>query len=187
MIKADINLTKWINEVTSGSISIVELGSGFFNRLSDVNESVKTKIGIEIYEPYIQNAVYDECIKIHGDVLNYRELLKGQKIETVMLIDILEHFPKDVGFELIENLKKDFNKIILMLPFGKYEQNEDFTGYGGHEYQTHKSYWYNDDIEKLNFTENIIDENFHKKDKLRVSKNLDIGVYFGTWEKINNK
>lgn len=174
----------WIEKNTKGSNSVVELGAGFFNRLSAVNKEVNNKIGIEIYKPYIDNAKYNDCIKIEGDILNYDILLKDYEKDTVMIIDVLEHFDKNVGFELIERLKKDFNKIILMLPIGVYEQDKDVTGHGGHEYQTHKSYWYEEDVKKLNFTFDDIDEDYHQS---RKKDNLDTACYFGVWEKNNNE
>ena len=97
-----------------------------------------------------------------------------------MIIDVLEHFEKDVALKLLENLKKDFNKILLMLPIGKYEQDKDVTGFGGHEYQTHRSYWYKDDIPIINFDENIIDEYFHTG---RLHLGLDTACYFGIWNR----
>jgi hypothetical protein len=70
MIYKNINLTQWINENTFDSICVVELGAGFFDKLSMVHGNVMIKIGIEIYKPYIDNAKYHNCIKIHGDALN---------------------------------------------------------------------------------------------------------------------
>jgi hypothetical protein len=180
--KKYIELDNWINEKTASSKSVVELGAGFFNRLSNVNNNCIVRIGIEIYKPYIDNATYHNCIKINGDALKYKELLKNTSLDTVMIIDVLEHFEKDVAYKLISNLKKDFKKIILMLPYGLFEQHEDITGFGGHEYQTHKSFWYKEDVEKLKFNENVIDETFHSY-KYRVENNLDLGCYFGVWNK----
>lgn len=177
-----VNLSQWINENTIGSQIVVELGAGFFRRLADVNNSVIKRIGIEIYEPYIKNATYNNCIKIHGDALKYNEYVTENDYDTVLLVDILEHFNMEDGLNLINRLKKDFKKILLMLPVGKFEQNEDVTGHEGHEFQTHRSYWYEDDINKLNFSINIIDTKFHVT-KERINNNLDTGCYFGVWYK----
>ena len=81
----------------------------------------------------------------------------------------------DDGIKLIKMLKSDFNKILLMLPFGVHEQHEDTTGYGADEYQIHRSYWFEEDIKKLNFNENIIDFNFQG--------NPQHHCYFGVWKK----
>jgi len=183
MVNKKIMIGQWIYENTMGSMSVVELGAGFFNRLASVHPTVKTKIGIEIYQPYIDNAKYDECIKIHGDALNYRNLLIGYQLDTVLIVDVLEHFEKIVGYNWISNLKQDFNKILLMLPVGKYEQNEDVTGFGGHEYQTHKSYWYLDDIKNLEFNLEYIDSTYHSKNHMGNIINVDTACYFGVWHK----
>ena len=183
MVTKKVNLSQWINQNTVGSTSVVELGAGFFRRLADVDSSVKTKIGIEIYKPYIDNAEYHDCIKIHGDALKYRELLIGYDLDTVLIVDVLEHFEKEVGFNWINNLKQDFKKILLMLPVGKYEQHEDVTGFGGHEYQTHRSYWYVDDIEKLKFNRDYIDPTYHAINHMENLGNLDTACYFGIWNK----
>lgn len=186
MLIKKIDKSEWINENTKGSKCVVELGAGFFNRLKSVNSNVKTKIGIEIYKPYIDNSYYHDCIKINGDILDYKELLKEYEFDTVMIIDVLEHLEKDVAFKLIADLKNDFNKILLDLPLGKYEQHEDTTGFDGHEYQTHRSYWFKEDIEKLKFNINVLDE-YHHINSFRKDNNLDTGCYFGVWEKANKK
>ncbi len=177
-IEKNIRLNDWIDYSTAGATSVVELGAGFFNRLSAVNDSVSEKIGIEIWKPYIDNAKYNDCIKIEGDALDYRKLLVGYEPEICMLIDILEHFDKKVAIDLIASLKKDFEKIILMIPCGLYAQNKDVTGYGAHNHQTHRSYWYDDDILSLGFQENIKDSTFHVRN---VSAGHDTACYFCRW------
>lgn len=185
LIEKKVELDSWINSNTENSQSVVELGAGFFNRLSNVHSSVKTKIGIEIWKPYIDNAKYNNCIKIHGNIKMYKYLLDGYNLDTVMIIDVLEHFNKDDAFKLIENLKQDFNKILLMLPAGKFEQDKDITGFEAHDFQKHRSYWYDDDLEKLNFTENVVDKLFHSYGN-RLEAGLPTGCYFSIWKKNNN-
>lgn len=175
LIKQKVDFYDWIKQNTTSSISVVEMGAGFFQNLRYVDSYI-TKIGIEIWKPYIDNAVFNDCIKIHGNILEYRNLVRDFVLDTVMIIDVLEHFDQETGYKWIDDLKKDFNKILLMLPSGKHEQNSDTTGFGAHEYQTHRSYWYDKDVEKLNFTENIIDDTFHKKQG-------ETGCYFCVWKK----
>lgn len=137
---------------------------------------MKQKIGIEIYKPYIDNAKYHDCIKIQGSVLEYKELLSGYTLDTALIVDVLEHFDVNIAFNLIQSLKQDFRKILLMLPVGLHVLTEDVTGFGGHEYQTHRSTWYEQDILKLGFHVNIIDPNFHYSKP-------SLACYFGMWKK----
>lgn len=179
IINKSMSLDEWINRNTKNSKSVVELGAGFFYRLANVHNTVPIKIGIEIWKPYVDNARYHNCIKIHGDIKNYKILLEKYDLDTVMIVDVLEHFDKEYGFKLIEDLKQNFNKIILMLPIGEYIQDKDVTGFGAHEYQKHRSYWYDEDILKLNFNENIIDLLFHNDNE---NKGLPTACYFGIWK-----
>jgi len=184
-----VTLNQWIREKTNGSKSVVELGAMFFEKLKHVHDRVKTKIGIEIWQPYLDSdvdhfgqPVNTDCIKIQGDVLNYKELLKDYDLDTAMIIDVLEHFEKDVAYEWIENLKEDFNKIILMVPAGYFPQEEDHSGFGADGYQTHRSVWVEEDIKKLGFTDMVLDDVFHTNPQL-VKDKMDTGCWFCVWSK----
>ncbi len=184
-----VNLQQWIREKTNGSTTVVELGAMFFEKLKHVSPTVQTKIGIEIWEPYIKSdvdhfgvPVLQDCIKIHGSVLDYKELLKNYEKDTAMIIDVLEHFDKDVAFKFFNDIKKDFKKIILMVPAGEFPQTEDHSGFEAHDYQTHRSSWYEEDIIKLGFDEIILDDMFHANPELIVN-NMDTGCWFCVWTK----
>ncbi len=184
-----VNLQSWINEKTKGSETVVELGAMFFEKLKHVSETVKTKIGIEIWKPYIDSdvdhfnvPVLKDCVKIHGSVLDYKNLLENYDKDTAMIIDVLEHFDRDVAFKLFEDLKKDFKKILLMVPCGHFPQDCDHSGFGADEYQTHRSTWKEDDIKELNLTEVVLDPNFHSNPEL-VRLGMDTGCWFCVWEK----
>jgi hypothetical protein len=189
IINKRVILNNWINSNTVNSKTVIELGSMFFEKLSHVSSTVETKVGIEIWEPYLKSEVdhfgkpvFKDCIKIHGDVLNYRNLVKDYSFDTVMIVDVLEHFDKDIAFKLINDLKEDFNKIILMVPSGEFPQDVDHSGFGAHEFQKHRSSWYQADIEKLEFTENILDGSFHSNPEL-VANKMDTGCWFCVWTK----
>jgi hypothetical protein len=180
IIKRDLEQTKflnqWINEKTNGSNVVLELGAGFFDRLQHVNGGVTKRIGIEIWQPYIDNAKFNGCIKIKGDVFDYDKLVDRSDFDTVMIIDVLEHFNKDDAFKLLDRLKSDFNKILLMIPEGSHPQETDVTGFGAHEYQKHRSTWSRYEFESL-FDEVLVDENFHEQE------GKDSGCIFATWIK----
>ena len=184
-----VNLRHWIREKTNGSTSVVELGAMFFEKLKHVSGTVNTKIGIEIWEPYITAKVdhfgvpvIEDCIKIHGSVLNYKELLSDYELDTAMIVDVLEHFEKDVAFEWINNLKQDFKKIILMVPAGVFPQEVDHSGFGADEFQTHRSSWFEADIEKLGFDEVVLDDIYFINPEL-VANKMDTGCWFCVWNK----
>jgi hypothetical protein len=172
----------FITQNTIGTTTLVDLGAGLFERLAWADSSVQQRIGIEIWQPYIDNARCHNCIKIQGDIRNYRELLLEYEMDTALMMDVLEHLPMEDGVKLVNDLKEDFRKIIIIMPCGKFPQDQDLLGHENHEYQTHKSSWYEEDFEKLNFGISIIDKTFHLTAE-RVAKNEDVAAFFGVWEK----
>ena len=171
-------LSDWISSNTNGCKSVVELGAGFFDKLTYVHPSVKTKIGIEIWQPYIDNAKYHDCIKVQGDIRYFDQLdiIKDTELDCVMMIDVLEHFDKITADGMLSIMKDHFNKILLMVPEGNHPQEEDVTGYGAHKYQMHRSTWSEADFNR--FHEVIIDPEFHAG-----IAGKDSGAIFAIWKK----
>jgi len=92
--------------------------------------------GIEVFEKYVgphQRSVYD---KIH--IGNAFEVIDGLgQFDFVVLGDVLEHFTKKQGHELLGKIAKHTKRILISTPLG-------YMG-GGHKqenkYEVHKSGW----------------------------------------------
>lgn len=156
-----MDLNTWISKNTEGSEIVVEFGAGFFDKLRAVHSSVKERIGIEAYEPYIAAAQYQDCTKIAGDMRLFKELVDPAKYDTALFVDSLEHISMEDAITLISEVKASFKKILLMIPEGVHNQTTDVTGYGGHTYQTHRSTWYEKDLQQLGFQTVEVDPKFH--------------------------
>jgi len=169
----------WLIKEMSGFDTILDLGAGSFNHLEYLE--AKVKIGIEIFQPYIDNAVFKDCHMFCGNMIHYRDLTKylWEGTRAVMLIDALEHIPMPFALKLVSDLKEDFDKICIMSPRGYDYQVKDVTGMGNDEGQTHKSFWFNEDFENLNMTEVLIDEDYHRNEHPFPDK----GCFFAKWEK----
>ena len=150
----------WMTQQTKGHKCVVEMGSMLFTRLAQVDPGVSRRIGIEIWEPYIENAKFHDCEKIHGDMREFDTLLPEDARDCVMFIDTLEHLVKDEALDVLERCKARFQKILIFAPEGKCVQEEDVTGYGAHEAQTHRSSWTKAELEHLDF-EVIEDPDYH--------------------------
>lgn len=76
------------------------------------------------------------------------DFLKTAKpVDSIYLLDVIEHMEKDVGIEVIDLMKKVARRqIVVYTPFGFMEQHEDAWGYGEHDLQTHRSGWYPEDF-----------------------------------------
>lgn len=149
-------LSNFISQTTANRFAVVEFGSMFFNRLSIVHPTVLHKIGIEIWEPYIKASKFKQCTMILGDMTKFEELVDPKFYDCAMFIDTIEHIEKEVGLDLIDRVQRKFNKIIMMCPSGEHIQENDPTGYGAHESQTHKSTWFLSEFQKLGFVGNTI-------------------------------
>jgi hypothetical protein len=172
-----VDLNSWIRWATTGSQTVVEFGAMFFDKLACV--AAPKKIGIEIWEPYIRDAKYHECQKIHGDFTIFESLIEDKDLDCAMFIDTLEHINREDAFELMSRVMNKFNKVILMIPEGNHPMDEDVTGYEAHTYQTHRSTWYAKDLIDLGFLEEKItlDPTFHS------TEGRDTGCLFAVWSK----
>ena len=169
----------WVRRHTEGVGSVVEFGAGFFDRLQHVHPSVQNKIGIEIWQPYIDNAKYHDCTKIQGDILQFEILLPtDSRYGCALFIDVLEHLEKDAAIDLIRRVQARMDKILVMVPDGEHPQDRDVTGFGAHEYQTHRSVWRPHEIEALGFQDIHVDPTFFARTKPHLK---DPGSMFAIW------
>jgi hypothetical protein len=163
-------LNKFLRENTTGAECVVEFGSMFFEQLRQTR--AKRKIGIEVFEPYIHDATFHTCIKVHGDFREYDELISSEDMDVAMFIDSIEHVEKDEAVALLHRVQRDFKKILVFVPEGVNEQTTDRTGYGN-SYQNHLSSWSAHDFAELGFQEIEVVPNFHPN---------GVGVIFAVWE-----
>ena len=169
----------WFLKEINGFDTVLDLGAGSFNHLGEIE--AKVKIGIEMFRPYIDNAIFKDCHMFCGNMIHYRDLTGylWQGTKAVTLFDSLEHIPMPFAFKLVSDLKEDFDKILIMSPRGYVYQDKDITGLGNDEGQTHKSFWFNEDFERLGMTEILVDEDYHKDEHPWPDK----GCFFAKWIK----
>lgn len=73
----------------------------------------------------------------------------GTRFDMVTMFDVVEHVPKRLGFELLEQCEKLTGKYIVVgTPNGFLEQGPEF----GNEYQRHLSGWFSHDFQGLGYT-----------------------------------
>jgi hypothetical protein len=179
--QAKVNLAGWIQYATTGSDTVVEFGSMHFDKLRWAN--CKNKIGIEIYKPYIESATFHECSKIQGDFREFESLISDKDMDCALFIDTLEHITREEAFDLMERVMSKFKRVSLMIPEGHQPMEEDVTGQGGHEWQTHRSSWRVEDLIALGFEESsiVLDPQFHSKQASFDPTDRDVGCLFATW------
>lgn len=89
----------------------------------------------------------------HKDWSNSIDGLADNSVDSVYLIDVIEHLPKDEGAELLKRTERIVRKqIVIFTPLGMVKQEtldggKDAWGLNGAEYQEHKSGWLPEDFD----------------------------------------
>jgi SAM-dependent methyltransferase len=105
--------------------NILEVGCAFGVLLNNIADRLKinTRIGIDISGENIKTAQshYPECSFFRGTieefVLGRPPLLKDQRFDLIVLSDIVEHVPDDLGF--LNQISKISSYVLLNLPLEK--------------------------------------------------------------------
>lgn len=110
---------------------------------------------VDPYKPYLDKIERTNdriWLKNEGDWSAAINIMKDGVINSVFLLDVIEHVDKNDAKKLLQQtelLVKD--QIIIYTPFGYFEQKEtsdgkDAWGMDGIEFQRHKSGWYPSDF-----------------------------------------
>ena len=144
-----------INQLLSDSCSVLDIGCGVGETLKDF--SCPIKIGVDAHRPYLENAKYgDQFLKLNFKAECLSELFLPKSVDSVTLIDVIEHFEKEVAWDILRQVEEIAAKrVIIFTPRGFFEQLEvDHYGLGGESYQRHRSGWEVEDF--LNNGYNIV-------------------------------
>ena len=107
----------------------------------------------EIIKPFFPN--YTNFIFFKGDALDAIRSLDDSSVDTVFMMDLIEHLEKNDGLALLKEADRVAKKqIIIFTPLGFYpmhykeEGEKDAWGLGGTSFQEHKSGWLPEDFDK---------------------------------------
>lgn len=144
--------------------SILDIGVGFgrwgilFREFLEIWESSKydgnwDRIidGVEIFPGYLKE--YHKYFYNNIYIENAATFLcnTNKKYDLINFGDVIEHFEKSEGEELINIAMQKGNFVLINIPIGKHWQQ---NGTKENPYEAHKSIWYNNDFTKFKY--NII-------------------------------
>lgn len=112
----------------------------------------KVHICVEAFRPYVSRAIAElggssRHVFLHG---TWQELLPrfaDKSVDTVMAVDVIEHFTREDGEEFLQEAERLARcQVVLFTPVGLHEQayedgQEDAWGMQGGHWQTHRSGW----------------------------------------------
>jgi len=104
----------------------------------------------KIIRPFFPNSGCFLFLK--SDALTALKSFDDDSVDTVMMLDLIEHLEKDAGFELLREANRVARKqIVVFTPLGFFPMHfhgtaTDDWGLSGHVVQEHKSGWVPDDF-----------------------------------------
>lgn len=96
-------------------------------------------VGIEVFPEYIQpkfRQSFNFNVMYIGNALDIVSTIPYY-FNLVLCADVIEHFERDEGIKLFEELKKRADAILVTLPVSDYPQGT----IDGNEYETHRTQW----------------------------------------------
>lgn len=137
------------------------------------------------YVVFLQNKILDEndrsYVIINATWSNAVELFPAKSVDTVFLIDVIEHLEKEEALSLLKRTENIARKqIVVFTPLGFMPQSHpdgiDAWGLNGGAWQEHKSGWQPDDFDKT--WEIFASKTFHKTDSMGKELETPFGALF---------
>lgn len=147
--RKNLRVTRLLQAELTGSETVLDIGCGPSSLLQYVKGPKKT-VGIEYWKPSVEESrkkgIHTEYI--NADITNVR--YQDASFDSVILIDVLEHFAKDEAITLLSTIQRWAKRnVIIVVPNGFVPQEgEDGTG---NIKQHHLSAWDVRDFEDLGF------------------------------------
>ncbi|MCX6766943.1 MAG: class I SAM-dependent methyltransferase [Candidatus Moranbacteria bacterium] len=127
--------------------SVLDLGCGLSSPLQYA-KNIKYSVGVETFKPSFEESkekkIHTEYLEKKVENVDFPE----NSFDAVIMIEILEHLPENVGYAMLEKAGKwAKKKVIVSTPNGFLPQNP----YGNNPFQKHLSGWEIGTMEKLGF------------------------------------
>lgn len=138
-------------QVASTYDSVLDIGCGNGTLIKKIR--AERKLGIDACLKAIKDA--GKSTKVNTsfmcrDLANLDSMVEPKSFDCVIGVDIIEHFVKEDAIKLIKMCEDIATKrIVFFIPVGNHPQTSDDRGYNNHHFQTHRSTWYPEDMEKL--------------------------------------
>lgn len=151
-------------ELLRFSDSVLDVGSGL-GVLLEYYES-RLIVALDIHRPYLEHRVYraPHVIPLNADAKMLDQLFLPNSFSAVTMIDSLEHFTKEDGTSILQQMEKIAkNRIVIFTPRGFFPQEGvDHYNLQGEIYQNHYSGWEAGELENIGY-QVIVLKGFHNQ------------------------
>lgn len=136
---------------------------------------------IDHYQSKVAKGEAPSKLYINMDWQQVTQTFPEQSVDTVVLMDVIEHLPKEEGVALLRKTERIARKsVIIFTPLGFMPQchpdGVDAWGLGGASFQEHKSGWLPEDFGDEYVT--LVAEDFHQADHAGVPFEKPYGAFF---------
>lgn len=128
-------------EKAIGSVgSLLDVGCGINSPISHVSTEIEKKVGVDGFQPSIDESqrkgIHNDYVC--SDLLDIDKVFEPNAFECVVALDVIEHFPKEKGFDLLDKMEALASKrVVIFTPNGFLPQEE----HSGNVLQRHLSGW----------------------------------------------
>lgn len=133
-------LHKELDQAIGHPASLLDVGCGSNTPLSHLSKRPPRMVGVDGFQPSIDQSrasnFHDDYVK--ADLLEIDHAFEPNSFETVVAVDVIEHFTKEDGFKLLEKMEQiASDKVVIFTPNGFLPQSE----HSGNILQRHLSGW----------------------------------------------
>lgn len=130
--------------------SLLDVGCGSDSPVKFFYVRPDRMVGVDGFQPSIDKSrsacIHDDYLCI--DLSRLGEEIAPESYETVLSIDVIEHFEKEQGIQLIKDMEKIASRrVVLLTPNGFLHQDE----HSGNPYQKHRSGWTADEMKAMGY------------------------------------
>lgn len=144
-------LPRILDAIPKDTKSLIDVGCGrgIIGAVCRIYREPERLVGIDVYEPYLgfcnRFGFYDEliCWNLERQPLPF----KDKEFDVATCIEAIEHLPRDVGENLIDELERISYRIIITTPTCFFEQHE----FDHNPHQKHASFWTVRDFRKRKY------------------------------------
>lgn len=140
-----------LNAIPEQVDSLVDVGCGrgIIGALCRIYREPSRIVGLDAFEDYLefgkQFKFYDKYM--HWDVKMLPLPFEDKEFEVVTCIEVIEHLPKESGEQLLAEMERIAQYVVIATPNNFYEQDE----YDHNPYQKHLSLWNAGDFKKRRY------------------------------------
>jgi hypothetical protein len=140
-----------LDAIPANCSSLVDLGCGrgIIGALCRIYRAPQRLVGVDGFEPYLafckHMGFYEELLK--KDLRESPLPFRTGEFEVATCIEVIEHLPKDLGRNLLDELERIASCVIVTTPGIWFEQDD----YDGNPLQRHLSLWTASEFKKRGY------------------------------------